>query len=146
MRVLKIVIALIVGFAATKSIFEMAVEDSGPALYGGLTAYVLIMGLCLWLFFSGISDDKKDVPKIRTQSPSSSNNIENSALWDLKEKGILTEEEYLEKIERLREKHLLETMMNSEEYKQLKNLLDSKLLTQEEFEEKIILLKNNFSR
>lgn len=142
MRVLKIVIALIVGFAATKSIFEMAVEDSGPALYGGLTAYILIMGLCLWLFFSGISNSKEE---LKSLSISSRISEDKSVLWNLKEKGILTEKEYLEKTEKLREKYFIENIMNSEEFKQLKNLLDSELLTQKEFEEKIILLKRKYN-
>jgi|SRR5690625_3731238 len=143
MRVLKIVIALIVGFGATKGIFEMAVEDSGPTLYGGLTAYILIMGLCLWLFFSAISNTKEDVPKRKKYSSPMSD--EKSVLLNLKEKGILTEKEYLEKTEKLREKYFIENIMNSEEFKQLKNLLDSELLTQKEFEEKIILLKRKYN-
>jgi Ca2+/Na+ antiporter len=62
------------------------------------------------------------------------------SLSNLKEKGILTEEEYNQKVSKIEEVKTNENLKNSKEYKQLKSLLDSGVLTKEEFENKIILL------
>lgn len=63
------------------------------------------------------------------------------SLNNLKEKGILSEDEYNEKTkivnQEIKEKRLKET----EEYKQLESLLNSQLLTREEFENKVNILK-----
>ena len=63
------------------------------------------------------------------------------SLINLKEKGILSEDEYNEKTkivnQEIKEKRLKET----EEYKQLESLLNSQLLTREEFENKVNILK-----
>ena len=59
-----------------------------------------------------------------------------SSLKELREKGILTEVEYQEKISKVESQKL----ENTREYKQLKNLFDSGILTKEEFENKVKLL------
>ncbi len=65
------------------------------------------------------------------------------SLNNLKAKGILSEEEYMEKAKivnlEIAEKRLKET----EEYKQLQNLLNSQLLTHDEFENKVNILRQN---
>jgi hypothetical protein len=71
-------------------------------------------------------------------------NLDNSIsnLADLKDKGILTEEEYKTKVAKINAEKEEQSLKNSLEYKQLKNLLDSKILTQEEFDSKIKLIQN----
>lgn len=64
-----------------------------------------------------------------------------SNLYNLKEKGILTDEEYNLKVEKLEAEKAEQDLKNSTEYKQLKSLLDSGVLTKEEFESKVEKLK-----
>ncbi len=71
-------------------------------------------------------------------------NLDNSisSLKDLKEKGILTDEEYKTKVAKINTEKEEQSLKNSLEYKQLKSLLDSGILTKEEFENKIKLIQN----
>ena len=62
------------------------------------------------------------------------------SLNNLKEKGILTELEFIEKSEILNKEILQKQIKYTEEYKQLEALLNSKLLTKEEFENKVKIL------
>lgn len=66
-----------------------------------------------------------------------------SNLTDLKNKGILTEEEYQAKVEKVNQEQSEQDLKNSPEYKQLKSLLDSGILTKEEFEEKVKIIKKD---
>jgi uncharacterized membrane protein len=68
-------------------------------------------------------------------------NESKSTLEQLKQKGILTEEEFNKKVEQLNIEENEKALKNSTEYKQLKSLLDSGILTKEEFEEKVKLIK-----
>jgi hypothetical protein len=65
-----------------------------------------------------------------------------SNLADLKEKGILTKEEYTEKVKKIELEKEENFLINSLEYKQLKNLLDSGVLNKAEFENKIKVIKD----
>lgn len=76
--------------------------------------------------------------KIENKTNTLNSQLEN--LKDLKEKGILTDEEYNQKVEKLQLKKFEYDLKSSVEYKQLKSLLDSGVLTKEEFENKINLL------
>jgi hypothetical protein len=59
----------------------------------------------------------------------------------LRKKGLLTEEEYNQKVNKIETEKLEQNLKNSTEYKQLKSLLDSGILTNEEFNNKINTLK-----
>jgi uncharacterized membrane protein len=65
-----------------------------------------------------------------------------STLKELKDVGIITEEEYKEKVDKIDNQKTELTVINSKEYSQLKSLLDSNILTKEEFERKVNLLKS----
>ena len=64
-----------------------------------------------------------------------------SNLKDLKDKGILNEEEYKSKVAKINAEKEEQNLKNSAEYKQLKSLLDGRILTKEEFESKVNLIK-----
>lgn len=64
-----------------------------------------------------------------------------SNLTELKEKGILTEEEYKTKVNKIEVEKTEQNVKNSLEYKQLKSLFDGGILTKEEFENKTQLLQ-----
>lgn len=69
--------------------------------------------------------------------------LENSInnLTELRNKGILTDEEYYQKVAKIKTEKAQQDVQNSIEYKQLKNLRDSGVLTTEEFNSKVILIQ-----
>jgi hypothetical protein len=64
------------------------------------------------------------------------------SLKDLKQKGILSDEEYKAKVEKIEIEKSEQKVKNSIGYKQLKGLFDSGVFTKDEFEEKTERLKN----
>ena len=71
------------------------------------------------------------------------NNLDNSIsnLKELKDKGILTDEEYREKVQRINTEKIEQNLKSSVEYSQLKSLLDAGVLTKREFEEKVRMIE-----
>ncbi len=63
-----------------------------------------------------------------------------SSLTQLKEKGILTEEEYKNKVNKIEVEKNEQNLKNTIEYKQLTNLFNLGILTKEEFDNKVELL------
>lgn len=86
-------------------------------------------------YFEGTNERKDTETKMKLESTISN-------LADLKEKGILTNEEYNQKVEKLEEEKAEHNLKNSTEYRQLKSLLDSGVLTKEEFESKVEFIIN----
>jgi hypothetical protein len=70
-------------------------------------------------------------------------NLDNSisSLKDLKDKGILTAEEYKTKVAKINAEKDEQSLKNSLEYRQLKSLSDNGILTKEEFESKVKLIE-----
>lgn len=64
-----------------------------------------------------------------------------SNLTELKEKGILTEEEYKTKVKKIEVEKTERSLKNSLEYKQLESLYKAGVLSEEEFVNKIRLIK-----
>ncbi len=90
--------------------------------------------------------ENNSVEKILEKKIEQKTNTLNSqveSLKDLKEKGILTEEEYIQKVNRIEQEKKEENLKNSQEYKQLKSLYENGILTKVEFESKVELLNNN---
>ena len=69
-----------------------------------------------------------------------------STLKELKDGGIITEEEYKEKVEKINKQKTELNILNSREYTQLKSLFESNILTKEEFENKVNILNSNSIR
>jgi hypothetical protein len=71
-------------------------------------------------------------------------NLDNSIsnLTNLKDKGILTDEEYKTKVAKINVEKDEQSLKNSLEYKQLKSLLGSGVLTKVEFDSKVKLIQN----
>lgn len=65
------------------------------------------------------------------------------SLKSLKNSGVINNEEYDLKVEKIKNQINNYDILNTNEYKQLKYLFDSNILTKQEFEEKIKLLENN---
>lgn len=108
----------------------------------------IISGLIIGLFFliydyfkNRSSKEERDVEK-EEDLQSELFNIKTQTLEELKEKGILTEQEYEEKIKKVVDENISKSLENYTEYKQLKALYKDDILTKEEFENKVRFLKN----
>lgn len=77
--------------------------------------------------------------EIEQQTNTLNSQVEN--LKNLKIKGILTEEEYIQKTNKIEQEKIEENLKNSQAHKQLKSLFDSGILTKEEFENKVQIVK-----
>lgn len=81
---------------------------------------------------------EKKVLEKKTELNSSIDNLS-----QLKEKGILTIDEYNEKVSKIESQKIEVEIKNTSEYKQLKNLFENNILTTDEFENKIKLLQTD---
>jgi hypothetical protein len=143
MKTAKVIIGLVVGFFATITMFHMFFEETGAGLYGALSGYAVIMAICIWLVYSGAKDNSKTkVPNRNNKNVTNPNYDKSSTLKELKDKGILTEQEYEVKIKKLIEDDLEKSLEDYNEYKQLKSLYNDGILTKDEFENKVEFLKN----
>lgn len=108
----------------------------------------IISGLIIGLFFliydyfkNRSSKEEKDLEKEKDLQ-SELFNAKTQTLKELKEKGILTEQEYEEKIKKVVDENISKSLENFTEYKQLKTLYEDDILTKEEFKSKVEFLKN----
>ena len=101
------------------------------------------LGILIVLAYNNYIENNsvEKVTEIKVEQKDNTLNSQVQNLKQLKEKGILTEEEYSQKVSRIEQEKKEENLKNSQEYKQLKSLLDSGILTKEEFEDKLIVLK-----
>jgi hypothetical protein len=67
-----------------------------------------------------------------------------NSLRELKDKEILTEEEYRQKVNKLKNSKLESEIKLSDDYQKLKTLYNDEILTKEEFESKFEILKSKF--
>lgn len=95
------------------------------------------------LIFNNVKYASKSETKQIRQSSNKISELENvrDKLEYLKNSSLLTEEEFSIKSKKIDDNISFEYLINTEEYKNLKQLLDVKVLTTEEFNTKIELLK-----
>lgn len=98
-----------------------------------------LIGLIITLLSPKLDEYKKEFQVIKKEQSRIEKSIQN--LIDLKQKGILTEQEYQEKINRINLEKAERKLKTLKEYKQLKSLFDSGILTEEEFENKVSTLE-----
>ncbi len=100
------------------------------------------IGIIIVLIYNSIqaSNSTEKVHERKVEQVKTKLNSSISDLKDLKEKGILTETEYSEKVAKIKTEQTQQNIENSLEYKQLKGLLNSGILTKEEFQSKVKLL------
>lgn len=79
----------------------------------------------------------------KPKKPEISTDEQIQSIQILKDKGLLTDSEYQEKINIIEEKKSLEELYASTEYSNLKKLYESGILTQDEFNLKVETIKNN---
>ena len=98
------------------------------------------LGILIVLAYNNFIENNsvEKIAEIKNENKINTLNSQVESLKDLKEKGILTSEEYNQKVEKIEAEKAEQDLKNSTEYKQLKSLLDSGVLTKEEFESKIV--------
>ncbi|WP_100612436.1 hypothetical protein [Confluentibacter lentus] len=80
----------------------------------------------------------------KTEKSKISINEQKQSIQILKDKGVLTETEYQEKINIIEEQIIIDKIHKSTEYQNLKNIYESELLTKEQFDEKVNKLIANY--
>ena len=102
------------------------------------------LGILIVLAYNNFIENNsvEKITEIKNENKINTLNSQVESLKDLKEKGILTSEEYNQKVEKIEAEKAEQDLKNSTEYKQLKSLLDSGVLTKEEFESKIVKINN----
>ncbi|MBC7524542.1 MAG: SHOCT domain-containing protein [Flavobacterium sp.] len=142
-------VGLIVGLTLASSIYVWSNEKFSKAQKAILLVLLIFppaqwVGILVVLAYNGYKENnttekitERKVEQVKVNLDSSISNLK-----DLKDKGILTDEEYKTKVAKINADKEEQNIKNSLEYKQLKSLLDSGILTKEEFESKLILLKN----
>ena len=98
-----------------------------------------LIGVIITLVSPKLEEYKKETIAIKKEQSKTDDSLQN--LSNLKQKGILTDEEYNQKVNKINAEKDEQELKNSIEYKQLKSLLDSNILTKDEFESKTKLLK-----
>lgn len=139
-------VGLIIGLITASSIYvwnsdEFTKEQKVFLLIAVIFAPAQWLGILVIKYYNNHKFEKTPERKTEKKLDSTISN-----LTELKEKGILTEEEYNAKVEKIDADKTEQSLKNSLEYKQLKSLFESGVLTKDEFESKIQLLQDIFNK
>lgn len=134
----QILVGLIIGLVITSSLYVIQSNKFTETQRILLLICVIIPPLQWFLILLCLLNNKNETQfKNSKQDLTQNQNI----LTELRNKGILSEEEYSEKTKEIQKQKIEAYLLNSIEYKQLKSLLDTGILSKEEFEDKVIKLK-----
>ena len=138
-------IALII--FSTISIINVTEGQSGAGLYGMLTFYLIMLIISGALIYIGLR--KKRTIRIRDKrgiNQPSKKYDSHQTLKDLHKQGILTDDEYYEKSNKLKSDTLQSEIEQTPEYRKLKSLYDDGILIKAEFDKKVneINKRSNF--
>ncbi|WP_026976624.1 SHOCT domain-containing protein [Flavobacterium tegetincola] len=143
-------VGAIVGLAFASSIYVWKSESF--SVLQKIILYICIifppaqwLGILIMLIYNNIKVEnsaekvsERKVEQVKTKLDSSIN-----SLTELRDKGILTNVEYYEKVAKIKTEKAKEDIQNSSEYRQLKSLRDSGILTTEEFNLKVEQISKN---
>lgn len=140
-------VAVIVGLVTASSIYVWK-SDEFNKTQKTFILFCLIFPPLQWImilvakYYNNLAYKKSKEFKKEVLNYNEEKKIDNSktTLQELKDSGIITEEEYKTKVEKIDIQKTELAILNSKEYSQLKSLLDSKILTEEEFENKVKLI------
>ena len=142
-------VGVIVGLATASSFYIYKSEKISSIQKTILLICVIFppaqwLGILIVLAYNNYIENNsvEKIAERRNENKINTLNSQVESLKNLKEKGILTSEEYNQKVEKLEAEKAEQELKNSTEYKQLKSLLDSGVLTKEEFESKIVKINN----
>lgn len=148
----RIGVGLLVGLAISTSLFVYNTDKFTKPQKVFLLICIIFaplqwLGIILLLIYNHYkkenTPERKRDKKVQKQTNSYDYKI--TSLKELKDNGILTEEEYNQKIKNLENLKLESQLKLSGDYKKLKSLFDDGILTKEEFEFKIDMLKNKLN-
>ncbi|NCP85534.1 MAG: hypothetical protein GW809_08985 [Bacteroidetes bacterium] len=151
MKTFKTIIGIILILFGTITVIQMSSEERGAGLLGVFTGYAIILAISIWLLYSANKKPKETNSEIgssffdnnknnytKQQSTKKlSTKEQKQSLQILKDKGVLNETEYQEKINIIDEQIIIDKIHKSTEYQNLKNVYESELLTKEQFDEKV---------
>ena len=142
-------VALIVGLTTGTSLYIWNSESFTKTQKIVLLLFIIFpplqwISILLVLVYNKYQSENTIEAKTIKQDVEDKQNLDSakSNLINLKEKGIITEEEFNTKVEKIEIQKIEYDIKDSIEYKQLKSLLDRDILTKEEFDSKIDLIKN----
>ena len=147
-------------FFDNDEINQIESDFSNTAVFSDFHMFLLfsLIFFVIFYFFSKYNfafanENEKNTPinseqnqtKIKSKENFDNKNLKSiETLEELKESGLLTENEYQEKVQKLRDKIQFEQIKDSDEYQKLKDLFDKGILSSDEFETKLKLLQNKF--
>lgn len=142
-------VGVIVGLTFASSVFVWSSDNFNKVQKTVLLICAIFppaqwLGILIVLIYNNFRSNNT-VEKIQERKTEETNTKLNSSISDLKElkqKGLISEQEYKTKVERIEAEKEEQNLKNSTEYKQLKSLFENGVLTKEEFESKVELLKN----
>lgn len=140
-----ILVGGIVGLALASSIYIWNNEKFNTTQRTVLLIFILFppaqwIGILIVLIYNSNIENNTPERKIEKKLDSTISN-----LTDLKNKGILTDTEYKNKVEKINIEKSEQNLKGFLEYKQLKSLLDNGILTKEEFESKVQKLNDSIA-
>ncbi|MBK0370712.1 SHOCT domain-containing protein [Flavobacterium agrisoli] len=143
-------VAIIVGLVTASSIYVWK-SDEFNKTQKTFILFCIIFPPLQWImillakYYNNLAYKKSKEFKKEVLHYTEEKKIDNSktTLQELKDSGIITEEEYKTKIEKIDIQKTELAILNSKEYIQLKSLLDSNILTKEEFKSKVEILRHS---
>lgn len=145
MREFKIIFGVIL-IAVSLYTFGTTYEQyRGEEMYGALTVFILLIVIGGGLIYSTQHKEiheerRKEKAYQNEQSVINEVSQKEQNLINLRDKGILSEEEYNSKILKIRKDRAKTELEKTKEYQQLLQLYNSEVLTKEEFDTKVNLL------
>jgi hypothetical protein len=143
-------VGLIVGLAIGTSLYIWNSDNFTKPQKIGLVCCIIFPpmqwgSILLVLAYNKYQSENTNEAKTVKQNFRNKQNLDSTIndLIELRGKGIISEEEFISKINTIENQKTEFDIKNSNEYKQLKNLFDSGILTNEEFENKTKLLKSS---
>ncbi|RTY83381.1 SHOCT domain-containing protein [Flavobacterium sp. ZB4P23] len=143
-------VAIIVGLVTASSIYVWKSDEFNKS-QKTFILFCIVFPPIQWImillakYYNKLAYKKSKEFKKEVLNYNEEKKIDNSktTLQELKDSGIITEEEYKTKVEKIDGQKTELAILNSKEYNQLKSLLDSNILTKEEFESKVEILKHS---
>lgn len=145
MRDFKIIIGFLLIALSLITFFNTYDQYKGEEMYGALTLFITIIIIGAGLIYSTqhkqIQEERRR-EKLYQKERATIKEIseKEEQLLNLRNKGILSDEEFNSKISKIRQNRAKTEFEKTQEYQQLKQLYKSEVLTKEEFDSKIDLL------
>jgi hypothetical protein len=145
MREFKIIFGLILIGVSLFTFGTTYEQYRGEEMYGALTVFILLIiiggGLIYSTQHTKIQEEKrKENAYLKERATINEISEKEESLINLRNKGILSEEEYNSKISKICQDRAKTELEKTQEYQQLQQLYKSKVLTKEELDSKVDLL------